>query len=44
MCRIFLNIFDSQSWTLDKGWSSNLRVGRGGQITPHCKVIMYKEV
>ena len=27
--RVAANIFNKQSWTVDKGWSSSLGVGRG---------------
>ena len=29
ICRIAANIFNKQSRTAERGWSSNLRVGRG---------------
>ena len=38
--RVAANIFNKQSWTVDKGWSSSLGVGRGAKNSSLLKRIL----
>jgi len=43
--RVAANIFNKQSRTADKGWSSSMRVGRGANNSPQtltCYETLYK--